>query len=59
MSAGKKTIEKNELFYWKVCKVLGKILYGVRKYFIIWDVQSHSITGPSEIMWNAPIIVLK
>ena len=40
MSAGKKSIEKNELFYLKVFNFLDKILYCICKYFIMWDVQS-------------------
>ena len=35
MSAGKTTIEEKELFYLKTCNVLDKILYWIRKYFIM------------------------
>ena len=48
MSAGKKLQKKNKLFYFKVCNFLGKILYCICKYFIMWDVQSHSIKRPSR-----------
>ena len=33
-SEGKETIEEKQ-FYWKVCNVLGKTLYCIRKYFIM------------------------
>ena len=36
MSAGKKTLEENKLFYWKVCNVLSKIFYCICKKFIMW-----------------------
>ena len=39
--------KKSKLFYRKVWNVFGKIFYCIRKYFIMWDVQSHSITRRS------------
>ena len=44
MSAGKKTIgEKLTTLFENIQRnVLGKILYYIRKYFIMWDVQTHS-----------------
>ena len=39
----RKQLKKNKLFYLKVCHVLRKIFYCIRKYFIMWDVQPHSI----------------
>ena len=31
--------EQLSIFYLKVCNVLGKILYSIRKYFVTWDVH--------------------
>ena len=45
MNDGKKTAEEKQTILLKVCNVLGKILYCIRKNFIMWDVQSHSIVG--------------
>ena len=39
---------KNTPFYWKVCRILGKILYSICKYFIMWDIQPHSISWLSR-----------
>ena len=44
MSATKKTIEEKQTIFWKVYNVLCKILYCNRKYFLMCDVQTHSIT---------------
>ena len=48
MSAGKKSIAEKNLFYWKVCNVLSKILCCICKYFIMYDVQSHNIIRRSK-----------
>ena len=56
MSAGKKTTEE-KLFHWKVCNVLGKIFYCIRKCFIMWDVQSHSIKGDQKLIWKVGVFV--
>ena len=44
----RKQLKKNKLFYLKVCNVLRTILYCIRKYFIMWDVQPHSIISRSR-----------
>ena len=41
ISAGKKSIEEKQTI------LKTKIFYCIRKYFIMWDVQSHSITRRS------------
>ena len=48
MSAGKKPQNKKKLFYWKVYNVLINIQYCIRKYFVVWDAQSHSIRKRSR-----------
>ena len=48
MSDGKKTAEEQQAILLEVCNVSGKILYCIRKNFIMWDVQSHSITRLSR-----------
>ena len=34
-----KPLKRNKQFDLKICSAFGKILYCIRKYFIIWDVQ--------------------
>ena len=49
MSAGKKTMEEKQAILWESMQcVLGKIFYCICKYFIMWDVQPHSITRRSR-----------
>ena len=52
MSAGKKIIEENKPFYWKVSNILGEILYYNCKYFIMWDVRS---CGDQEMIWKVDV----
>ena len=49
MSTGRKTIEEKQTILLESMHLLGKVfLYFICKYFIMWDVQSHSITGRSR-----------
>ena len=52
MSAGKKTIVKNKLFYLKVCNVLDKIWCYIRKYFIMWDIQPQGKKSSGKLFVN-------
>ena len=44
----KKLQKKNKLIYCKVCNVIGKTFYCIRKYSKMWDAQSHNITRRSR-----------
>ena len=44
----KENHRKKETIWLKCINVLGKIFYCIRKYFIVWDVQSHSLTRRSR-----------
>ena len=46
----KMSVEENQtvLLESMQCNVLGNILYCIRKYFILWDVQLHSNTWRSR-----------
>ena len=49
MNTGRKTIEEKQTILLETMQLLRKVfLYFICKYFIMWDVQSHSITGRSR-----------
>ena len=47
-SAGKKIIGQKQTILQKVCNLLRKIFYCIRRCFIMWDVQSHCVTRRSR-----------
>ena len=47
-----KNYKRKTNFFWKVCNALSKIFYCICKYFMMWDVQYHSVTPRSRNDWK-------
>ena len=48
----RKPWKKNKLFHWKACNVFCKILYCIRKYFIMWMSNLIVLRGDQEMIWK-------